>query len=210
MAKKSETLNRNDYVKKQTLTVAVIVAVVVGFFGGVTFTIFKSGPSAPAPVAGNAGPAAQQPQPNPEVAAQRALNILDLEKKTSQNPGDVNAWIELGNLYFDTDNYDKAITAYNEALGIDPNNANVITDLGVMYRRSGQPEEAVKAFERAIQTDPKHEIARFNKGIVLMHDLNDIDGAIAAWEGLVAVNPLAVSPSGQSVDQIIEQLKQKK
>jgi tetratricopeptide (TPR) repeat protein len=89
-----------------------------------------------------------------------------------------------------------------------PNDANVWTDMGVMYRRSGQPQEAIKAFDKAVEVDPKHETSRFNKGIVLMHDLNDTPGAIKAWEGLVQVNPVAVAPNGQSVDQMVMSMKQ--
>jgi hypothetical protein len=45
---------------------------------------------------------------------------------------------------------------------------------------------------------------------VLMHDLKDIEGAIKAWEELIALNPVAMSPNGQSVDQILQTLKEKK
>jgi peroxiredoxin len=47
-----------------------------------------------------------------------------------------------------------------------------------MYRRSGQPRKAIENFNKAIAVNPKHETAQFNKGIVLMHDLGDRDGAI--------------------------------
>jgi cytochrome c-type biogenesis protein CcmH/NrfG len=134
--------------------------------------------------------------------------IAALEKETRANPQNVEAWIELGNSYFDTNQYEKAINAYQKSLELKPDNANVWTDMGVMYRRSGKPQEAIQAFERAIEIDPKHEISRMNKGIVLLHDLKDTQGAITAWEGLLEVNPIAMAPNGQSVDQMVVQLKQ--
>jgi tetratricopeptide (TPR) repeat protein len=76
-----------------------------------------------------------------------------------------------------------------------------------MYRRSGKPEDAIKAFDQAIAADPKHEVSRMNKGIVLLHDLNDFDGAINAWEGLLEVNPIATAPNGVSIDSMVVQLK---
>ena len=80
--------------------------------------------------------------------------------------------------------------------------------LGIMYRRSGQPQKAIEAFDRAIATDPKHENSRFNKGIVLMHDLNDREGAIAAWEELVEVNPNALTPNGsQPLKEMINRVR---
>ena len=76
-----------------------------------------------------------------------------------------------------------------------------------MYRRAGKPDEAIKAFDQAIAVDPKHEVSRMNKGIVMLHDLNDFDGAIQAWEGLLEVNPVALAPNGVSIDQMVSQLK---
>jgi tetratricopeptide (TPR) repeat protein len=82
--------------------------------------------------------------------------------------------------------------------------------MGVMYRRNGNPQEAIKAFEKAIETDPKHEISRMNKGIVLLHDLQDADGAIEAWEELLEINPVAMAPTGRSVDEMVQQMKKQK
>jgi tetratricopeptide (TPR) repeat protein len=76
-----------------------------------------------------------------------------------------------------------------------------------MYRRSGNPQEAIKSFDKAAEVDPKHEISRMNKGIVLLHDMNDMEGAIKAWEELLEINPVAVSPTGQSIDQMVQQMK---
>ena len=65
----------------------------------------------------------------------------------------------------------------------------------------------LNSFDKAIEADPKHEVSRMNKGIVLLHDMNDIAGAIKAWEELLAVNPVAMAPTGQSIDQMIQQMK---
>jgi tetratricopeptide (TPR) repeat protein len=206
---KKQSIEKDGYVKKQTLTLAILVALSIGFFGGVVFTVYKSGSSQSAQVSAKQIPAPTNPT-RPDVSTDTAVEMLKLEKITSQNPDDESAWVELGNLYFDSSNYQKAIEAYNKSLALNPNNANVITDLGIMYRRSGQPDEAVKTFDKAIKVEPKHETARFNKGIVLMHDLKDIEGAIKAWEELIALNPVAMSPNGQSVDQILQTLKERK
>jgi cytochrome c-type biogenesis protein CcmH/NrfG len=133
--------------------------------------------------------------------------IAALEQETQANPNNANTWTELGNAYFDSDQYEKAISAYKKSLEIEPNNPNIWTDMGVMYRRSGKPEEAIKAFDSAIFVDSKHEVSRMNKGIVLLHDLKDFDGAIRAWEGLLEVNPIAMAPNGISIDEMVVQLK---
>ncbi|MBW2338076.1 MAG: tetratricopeptide repeat protein [Deltaproteobacteria bacterium] len=200
MAKQSKE-TANQYVRKETFWLVTLLALAVGFFAGVMFAIFKSDNVA---VPGQPQAQVSQPQaPDPG----RLEMIAALEKETRDNPANARAWIELGNSYFDTGQAEKSIQAYRQALEINPNNANVWTDMGVMYRRSGNPQEALKSFDKAIEADPKHEVSRMNKGIVLLHDMNDIAGAIKAWEELLAVNPVAMAPTGQSIDQMIQQMK---
>ncbi len=210
MAKQSKKQSKNvdsQHVRKETLYLVSLLALAVGFFGGVMFAVYKSD-STPAvgPSTGQV-PQAQAPQPE-AVDPGRLSMIAALEKETQANPANESAWIELGNSYFDTGQHEKSIQAYRKALEINPNNANVWTDMGVMYRRSGNPQEAIRSFDKAMEVDPKHEISRMNKGIVLLHDMNDMEGAINAWEGLLAVNPVAMSPTGQSIDQMVQQMKQ--
>jgi cytochrome c-type biogenesis protein CcmH/NrfG len=200
MAKSSPT--KNGYVKTQTLVFAVFLAFVAGFFSGIVLTIVKSGGT---PAGVDAGTAAEVQQ-NQQLQQQ----IAKLEELTQQNPQDIEAWTRLGHAYFDSNQPAKAIAAYQNSLRLRPENADVWTDLGVMYRRNDQPEEAVRAFDKAIEIDPKHEIARFNKGIVLIHDLSDFDAGIRAWKELVDINPMARAPNGQTVDELIRQLEAQK
>ena len=205
MAKQSKEA-ANQYVRKETFWLVTLLALAVGFFAGVMFAIFKSD-SATVPGQPQAQvPQTQAPQ-SPATDPGRLQMIAALEKETRQNPANGKAWIELGNSYFDTGQTEKSIQAYRQALEISPNNASVWTDMGVMYRRSGNPQEALKSFDKAIEVDPQYEVSRMNKGIVLLHDMNDIAGAIKAWEELLVVNPVAMAPTGQSIDQMIQQMK---
>jgi cytochrome c-type biogenesis protein CcmH/NrfG len=185
-----------QYMRKETALLIALLALAVGFFGGVFFGVYKSGPSI-------AGMPAGAPTAQKELQDQ----IATLEKETRQHPSNVTAWVELGNAYFDTDQYKKSIQAYSKALELKPDNADVWTDMGVMYRKDGRPQEAVKAFDQAIAVNPKHEVSRLNKGIVLFHDLKDTRGAIQVWEGLLEINPMAMAPGGMSVDQMVQGLK---
>ena len=190
MAKKNSP--DSQQVSKQTLMTSVVVALMVGFFGGLVFGIYKT--SSGLPIA--------QPGSMPDDDG-RAQMFQALTDKVRQNPDDAAAWIQLGHLNFDRNAVPEAIEAYEKALALQPDNAPVRTDLGIMYRRANRPEEAIRAFDRAIASDPKLENARLNKGIVLLHDLNDKAGAIQAWEELLKINPVAMAPNGQSVDELI-------
>ena len=188
---------KDGYVKKETMVVVAFVALAVGFVGGVFYSAYTSVPGKDAP------PVQSQ------VSNVQASGISELEKETALHPDSAEAWVQLGNSYFDASRVDKAILAYKRSLALDPDNPNVLTDLGVMYRRKGQPLEAIKAFDRAIQANPRQEPAYFNKGVVFLHDLNDTDKAIKAWEDLVRVNPMAKVQSGELVMELIENIKAK-
>lgn len=200
--------NTQGYVKKETLIIVAVIMLIAGFLAGVMTTVYKSSSKMPSQASDphqHEEPAEKQQM----IPTELSVKIFELEKKLAESPPKFDQWLQLGNLYFDTDNHEKAIIAYNKHLEKDPDNPDVLTDLGVMYRKGGQPAEAVAAFDKAIKADPSHEQSRFNKGVVLMHDLNDIEGAIKEWEGLAAINPNAMSPSGMSISELIMRFKQK-
>jgi len=184
-------------VKFETLLLVSCLTLFVGFLGGVVFSAYKTTKS----------PAMKQAAPMGGVSSEQTDAISMLETEAKKNPENADLWINLGNTCFDAGQHPKAIEAYNKALALAPGNANVLTDLGVMYRRNGQPEKAIESFDKAITVNPKHEIARFNKGIVYIHDLQDQAAAISAWEGLLEMNPFAMAPNGQSVDELIKHYK---
>lgn len=198
-------------VSTQTLVVSVCVAVAVGFFGGVIYSSLHGG-SLPQPQATTSSP--MPPVPGQQfqggIDPQQASAILSLEQRVAVNPNDSEAWLQLGNTYFDTHDFVKSINAYNKYLAFQPNNPNVLTDLGIMYRNNGQTTEAIAAFDRAIAADPKHVQAPFNKGIVLLNDMRDPQAAIAVWQKLVEINPSATSSDGMPVTQLIEEVTRQK
>ena len=192
-----------NYVKKETMLIVALIAVVIGFLGGVFYSALQSGPSGS--IQKTSAPS-QQPQQQPGLTSEQARTILSLEQEVVANPENVEAWTQLGHVYYDTNNVSKAINAYEKSLELRPNDPNVLTDLGVMYRRSGQPEKALAAFDKAMGIAPNHEQSRFNKGVVLRYDLNDREGAIKAWEELLKINPNALAPNGRPVSEAIKEL----
>ena len=200
---KRETVSA-DTVSKNTAIITAMVCLVVGFLGGIVLSAYKS--DSGTVVAPSMPP--QQASAPQAPSVEDSSRILALEKEVAANPKSEAAWTQLGNLYFDSQQFQKAIDAYQKSLALNPNNADVLTDLGVMLRRNGQPEKAVAAFDQAIRVNPQHEVSRFNKGIVLMHDLNDSAGAVKAWKELVRINPAAKAPNGLLVKDMLSKLEQ--
>ncbi|WP_299983123.1 tetratricopeptide repeat protein [Desulfobacula sp.] len=208
MVKDKETANK-DYVKKQTLIGAVLLSLCIGFIGGTVYSSFKLATDTKVGQ-GNVTAANTQAGGQQDNSAEFASRILQLEQYLATNPKDAEALAQLGHLFFDSDQFVNAIEAYEKSLAIEPGKTGVITDMGVMYRRNKQPRKAIEAFDRALSIDPSFETARFNKGIVLLHDLNDAPGGIRAWEELVEQNPMAMAPNGESVDALVQRMKKQK
>ena len=183
--------------KTQQPILTYLVIFIVGFVSGIAFSAFKLD-------SGSSPGTGQQPQ---QQASQSAAAIGSLEAEVTANPENFQAWVQLGHLYFDSDQHEKAIAAYTTSLKYHSGDANLLTDLGVMYRRTGQPEKALEWFDKAQAMDPAHTISRLNEGIVRHFDLGDTAGAIASWEEVLKIDPEARIGSGQSLKDFIEQIQ---
>ncbi len=208
MAQGSQLLK--GYVKTSNMYLIVLLTLAVGFLGGVLFSSFRmSAMDSPQIMPAQQGVPAPQgmpgaaPSANVPMTQQQSETLAALVEATKTTPDNVQAWTQLGHLYFDTGKHEKAIEAYEKSLALDSSRPDVWTDMGVMYRRTGQPQKAIESFDRALSINSGHEVALFNKGVVLMHDLNDIEAAIASWEALVKINPNAKAPNGQLIRDMV-------
>jgi tetratricopeptide (TPR) repeat protein len=181
--------------------VMIVVALIVGILGG--FLVFSITNKQKAPA--TAGSALPMGAGSPTDYQAR---INELEKIVAQKPTDRQAWVQLGNDFFDTEQPQKAVSAYQKALDLapsDPANANIITDQGIMFRKLGMFDRAISNFEKAGQLDPKHTQCLYNLGIVYATDVKQPDKAIKAWSEYLKLD--GVSPQAQQVKQMMEQLK---
>lgn len=184
--------------KGQLVTYFIIF--VCGFISGIAFTAYKG--DIPE------GVSSSPPAVNGEKNDETAQAILNLEAEVTANPDNFQNWISLGHLYYDTNQPEKAIGAYTKSLELHSGDANLLTDLGVMYRRTKQPEKAIEHFNLAMKKDPGHLPSRFNKGIVLMYDLGDTEGAIASWEEVLKIDPQAKTSGGESIAEFLKHIKE--
>jgi cytochrome c-type biogenesis protein CcmH/NrfG len=176
-------------VKKETVILAVVIAFLVGFITGATVAILKGKKGVEGPAMVQTLPMAPQPAPAGPSPLEVASKIQTLKEVVNKDPENFSVWLELGNLYFDSDQPKEAIEAYSKYLAVRPDNPDVITDMGIMYRRLGEIDQALREFRKAAQSDPKHINSRYNIGVVLLHDKQDIKGAIKAWEEYLKVDP---------------------
>jgi len=157
----------------------------------------------------NVAPAAQAPAAAAETAANnRQAPVLDqgrvqaLTTIIKSDPKNVNAVVQLGNVYFDAEQWDDAIQWYRRALELDPKNADASTDLGVSLYYTNKPDEALKQFERSLAISPQHVKTLLNKGIVLAFGKRDLRAAADEWKKVVELSPN--SPEGQAARRALE------
>jgi tetratricopeptide (TPR) repeat protein len=112
--------------------------------------------------------------------------------------------IGLGNLEFDSGQWQHAIDYYSRALEVDAKNADVRVDRAIAYHSSGQDDVAKKELLRVTREKPEHKNAWLNLGVV-NNQLGDRAGALAAWEHYLELDPQGEHAA--TVRQEIEALK---
>jgi cytochrome c-type biogenesis protein CcmH/NrfG len=159
-----------------------------------------------APMAQAAPAQQQQQQPaSPQPVPIDAERVKALEGLAAQNAQDPQPRVQLGNIFFDAEQYPQAITWYEQAIKINPSDANVSTDLGVAYYYTNQPDRALAQFEQSLKADPKHIKTLLNVGIVRAFGKQDLPGAGRAWQQVVDLSP--DSPEGQAAKKGLEGIK---
>ncbi len=199
--------DNSNMVKKETLIYALLIGFGIGFITGAVFAVYKLAPSTPHEHPTQQAQPQQVDQNTGELDQQTSAAIANLEAEVTKNHDNVEAWTQLGHLYYDSSQVEKAIKAYTHSLTLHPDNPDVLTDLGVMYRRNKQPQKALESFEKAHSINPAHELSRLNKGIVLLYDLNNPEAAIAAWKDLLIVNPQVKLNNGMPLQQAIDEIR---
>ncbi len=174
---------------------------------GIAVGYLVRGPGQPATVATTtaATPTDTSVPPTPEMMKRMGdTKAAPLLAQLQSSPNDPQLLAEIGNIYYDTQNYRDAISYYKKSLALkeDP---GVRTDMGTSYFYTGDADAALAEFDRTLKANPTFENALLNVGIVKFNGKMDARGAIAAWEQLLKQNPN--HPRRADIEQMIAQAK---
>ena len=128
--------------------------------------------------------------------------IENLRRKATSKEATAETWKELGNIYFDTDQPEQAIKAYERALELRPDDTDTLNDQGAMYRQTGDFKRALANFEKAFSIDPYNLECLYNSGYVYAFDLNNIPEALVMWRRYLQLE--TKSDMAQEVRSFIE------
>ena len=137
----------------------LLVGALLGFIGG--YFAAGGGRPSPAPAGGEAS------------TADGRGRIEELQKGVERDPENPELLTALGNAWFDREDWDRAIAAYEKARRKAPENPNLLSDLGAAYRNRGKLSRAVSLFERARKSDPNHWQSLLNLVLVNAYDRKD-------------------------------------
>ena len=151
-----------------------------------------------------AAPAGEQPTPQQlkKMADTQAAPLLAQLPSDSRN---AELLAKIANIYYDTQQYPEAIGYYQRALQVQPANSSVRTDLATAIWYTGDADGAISEFDKALAYEPNKANTLFNLGVVKWQGKMDINGAVAAWQKLLATNPNYENK--QKVEELITQAK---
>ena len=129
----------NKLLKASKLTL-VTVSLLIGFLGGVVFTVYKS-PALTSQLAGAGQQSSNQPN--------WSQHISHLKESIEKDPNNAEMWAQLANAYYEIQDYPKSIETYLKLISLVEDRSEVYQDLGVVYRRDDQFAKSVEAFEKA-------------------------------------------------------------
>ena len=173
---------------------AYTLAVICLILGGLAGYLLRGSSSPDMPesaAAANSGmPGAATQQPTPEQMAHMAEKQAEpLVQKLQSHPDDPQLLSSLGNVYYDAQQYDKAIEYYKKSLKIQPTNVDVRSDMATCLWYKNDADAAIAEFEKSLKYNPQHASTLYNLGVVKWQGKADPKGAVQAWEKLLQTNP---------------------
>jgi len=197
----NEVREKSLWKPSQTYTMAAVcllIGLVIGYF-------LRGSASQPAAaVASEAAPPMGQGSTAPDPHAgmgQRRMPSLDemkqmgdkqaapLLEKLKADPNNADLLNQVGTMYRATHQFKMAIDYYQKSLAINPKNVGARTDLASCLYYLGDVDGALAELNKSLTYDPKHAGTLMNIGIIKWKGKNDVDGAVAAWEKLLKLNP---------------------
>lgn len=107
----------------------------------------------------------------PEEEAYRTMAVDMMKQYTqqlSENPTSVDSLIDLGRIYFEFENVDRAVSALQLALSMESKNAEALYQMGLIAVSQGQLDRATALFENSLRSDKTKSEAYSQLGDISM------------------------------------------
>lgn len=98
------------------------------------------------------------------------------------NPTNRESMATLGDLYFETNQLDQALSAYTSLLFVDPENSDCHSNIGYILWQLDRNDEAIEAYRKAIELNPHNYIAHNNLGVIFLDEQQSPEEAVGCFE----------------------------
>jgi tetratricopeptide (TPR) repeat protein len=120
------------------------------------------------PVAAAVAPAAPSAPPAQGSITDAARSLLSHSGSSpseplSQDPVEISRQAAQ---FFSSQQYDRALDAYQRLLTLSPNNVDILNELGLTLQYLGRSDEALSRLNQGVAIDPKHQRIRLTLGFV--------------------------------------------
>jgi tetratricopeptide (TPR) repeat protein len=147
-------------VKIETVVILVAVAFLVGLVVGVVGMAFKT---APGTEVRQMSPVTPVEVPSGPVGFSQDIEMLEkLAQEDSDNP---EVWVRLGDAFYQSQQYDKAVEAYTKAIGFRPDSKDLLTKLGNAHFDKGDFGSAIEAYSKVLEKEPNNADVLTDLGI---------------------------------------------
>lgn len=114
--------------------------------------------------------------------------IVQFNKAILLNPAYAGAYVNRGNVYAATRNYDEALKDYQTAVRLRPDEVDAHYMKGMVHSKTGRYQQAIDDFNRTIALDQNHARAFHDRGIAYFH-LGRYEQAISDYDEAIRRNP---------------------
>lgn len=128
-----------------------------------------------------------------EKTKNNAAIIKDASKKLTRDPNNISALESIGDVYYSTQNYEKALPVYQRLTELQKLHPTIDTKkislrYGICSFKQAQFDNAFQAFSLALRNDPQNFDANFYMGEVLMQK-NEYEKAVLCLKRAGKINP---------------------
>jgi tetratricopeptide (TPR) repeat protein len=117
-----------------------------------------------------------------DIAQNLYNKILEIDPNHSQTLNNI------GIIFTNLKNYQKAKECFKKAIEINPNYADAHNNLGIIFKKLKENQKAKECYEKAIEINPNYADAYYNIGIIFK-ELGESKKAKECYEKAIAINP---------------------
>ena len=117
-----------------------------------------------------------------DIALKLYNQVLEIDPNHSQ------AHNNLGLIFQNQKNHEKAKDCYEKAIEINPNYVDAYNNLGILLSQLGENQKLIGYFEKAIELNPNYSLAHNNLGVIFKN-LGEYEKAKSFYEKAIEIDP---------------------